>query len=63
MATSGNWGCENGQSGVRNGEVLKEKDSCGKCFSAVPEGIHEKALRWLELKVEQLRGEIQLELL
>lgn len=45
MATSGNWGCENGQSGVRNGEVLKEKDSCGKCFSAVPEGIHEKALR------------------
>lgn len=23
-----------------------EVDSCGKCFSAVPGGIHEKALRW-----------------
>lgn len=37
-------------------EVWKETDSHGKCFSAAPRGIHEKALRSLELKVVPEEG-------
>lgn len=57
MTTVGNWGLWKMTEWSEKYEVLEEKDSCGKCFSAVPEGNTRESTEVIVAKGWAINGE------